>query len=112
MTDKLPVEAFESQIIETVRGHQVTILAADTGAGKSTMVPLMLLRPYREDAVLSVEYFMTDLAEEEKDAEHLRKFRAWALAKAPEIPEPKTECCVFCKIPRPLSGDSFKLVDV
>jgi HrpA-like RNA helicase len=39
----LPVHQFRQQIIDTVRNHRVTIIAADTGAGKSTQVPQYLM---------------------------------------------------------------------
>ena len=39
----LPIFAFGQQIVATVHDNQVTIIAAETGAGKSTQVPLMLL---------------------------------------------------------------------
>lgn len=41
--DNLPILAFEQQIIATVTASPVTVIAAETGAGKSTRVPLMLL---------------------------------------------------------------------
>lgn len=44
MSQELPILAYEEQIVEAVRLHQVTVIAAETGAGKSTQVPLMLLR--------------------------------------------------------------------
>lgn len=40
----LPIEAYEARIVEAVREHRVVVVAAETGAGKSTLVPLMLLR--------------------------------------------------------------------
>ncbi|KAJ3038261.1 DEAH (Asp-Glu-Ala-His) box polypeptide 34 [Rhizophlyctis rosea] len=39
----LPIKAFEEKIVETVRNNRVTLIAADTGAGKSTQVPQYLL---------------------------------------------------------------------
>ncbi|MEK7516753.1 MAG: ATP-dependent RNA helicase, partial [Patescibacteria group bacterium] len=41
--EKLPIHAFEAEIVQTVRENPVTVIAAKTGAGKSTRVPLMLL---------------------------------------------------------------------
>ncbi len=38
----LPVIAYEDQILETVKGSAVTIITAETGAGKSTQVPQFL----------------------------------------------------------------------
>lgn len=43
MNSTLPVFNFINQIVNTVRKHQVTIITAETGAGKSTQVPQMLL---------------------------------------------------------------------
>lgn len=41
---ELPVHHYEAQIVETVGSHQVTIIVAETGAGKSTQVPQYLAR--------------------------------------------------------------------
>ncbi len=38
----LPILAFENTIVETVNNNAVTVIKAETGAGKSTMVPIML----------------------------------------------------------------------
>lgn len=40
----LPIVDFEKEIIETVCGNRVTIITAETGAGKTTQVPQFLLR--------------------------------------------------------------------
>ncbi|KAI8619359.1 P-loop containing nucleoside triphosphate hydrolase protein [Chytriomyces sp. MP71] len=39
----LPIKAFAVQIVDAVRAHKVVLVAADTGAGKSTQVPQYLL---------------------------------------------------------------------
>ncbi|XP_062517245.1 probable ATP-dependent RNA helicase DHX34 [Corticium candelabrum] len=39
----LPIRQYRDQIIDTVRAHQVVIVAGDTGCGKSTQVPQYLL---------------------------------------------------------------------
>jgi HrpA-like RNA helicase len=39
----LPVKQYESQIIEAVKNNRVLLIAADTGAGKSTQVPQYLM---------------------------------------------------------------------
>ncbi|KAJ3354911.1 DEAH (Asp-Glu-Ala-His) box polypeptide 34 [Entophlyctis luteolus] len=39
----LPIKAYESQIVDLVRSNRVVLIAADTGAGKSTQVPQYLL---------------------------------------------------------------------
>ncbi|KAI8849737.1 P-loop containing nucleoside triphosphate hydrolase protein [Chytridium lagenaria] len=45
MTDRatLPIKPFENQIVEMVKNNRVVLIAADTGAGKSTQVPQYLL---------------------------------------------------------------------
>ena len=44
MKIQLPIEVYEEQIVRAARDNQVIVVAAETGAGKSTLVPLMLLR--------------------------------------------------------------------
>lgn len=39
----LPVHAFQSTIVEAVKANRVVLIAADTGAGKSTQVPQFLM---------------------------------------------------------------------
>jgi len=39
----LPIDAFSVEIVKTVRANQVTIIVAETGAGKSTRVPRFLM---------------------------------------------------------------------
>lgn len=41
--ERLPVKAYQSNIIEAVRDNRVVLIAADTGAGKSTQVPQYLV---------------------------------------------------------------------
>lgn len=41
--EKLPIDDFKSSIIDAVRDNVVTIITAETGAGKSTQVPQYLL---------------------------------------------------------------------
>ena len=43
MDKKLPIAEFRSAIIDAVKGNPVTIITAETGAGKSTQVPQYLL---------------------------------------------------------------------
>jgi HrpA-like RNA helicase len=43
MNTTLPIYAYREQIISTIKSNQVTIIVAETGAGKSTQVPLFLL---------------------------------------------------------------------
>lgn len=40
----LPIDAFEDELIALVNAHQVVIVVAETGAGKSTRVPQFLLK--------------------------------------------------------------------
>ena len=39
----LPIDAFQEHILESIKHNPVTIVVADTGAGKSTRVPQFLL---------------------------------------------------------------------
>ncbi|KAJ3324092.1 DEAH (Asp-Glu-Ala-His) box polypeptide 34 [Boothiomyces sp. JEL0866] len=41
--DELPVKKYQQVIIETVRDNRVVLIAADTGAGKSTQIPQYLM---------------------------------------------------------------------
>jgi HrpA-like RNA helicase len=41
---KLPIDAHEDEIVGLLKDHQVVIVVAETGAGKSTRVPQFLLR--------------------------------------------------------------------
>ncbi len=43
MNNELPIFSFREQIVTTVRDNSVTIITAETGAGKSTQVPQFLL---------------------------------------------------------------------
>ena len=41
--ESLPIHKYQDQIIETIQQNRVVLIAADTGAGKSTQVPQYLL---------------------------------------------------------------------
>lgn len=43
MADSLPISLYRQEIVDTVQANQVTIIKAETGAGKSTQVPQFLL---------------------------------------------------------------------
>lgn len=43
MNPNLPITAFRDQIVQTVAEHTVTIITAETGAGKTTQVPQFLM---------------------------------------------------------------------
>lgn len=52
---ELPIHAFERQILDALHDHQVVVIAADTGAGKSTEVPMMLHRAgYGANGIIGV----------------------------------------------------------
>lgn len=40
---QLPIYAYREKILELIERHQVLIVSADTGAGKSTQVPQYLM---------------------------------------------------------------------
>ena len=43
----LPITCEKERIIETIRNHQVVVIAGDTGSGKSTQIPKMCLEAGR-----------------------------------------------------------------
>jgi ATP-dependent helicase HrpA len=46
----LPIFAKRREIIDTIRAHQVTIIAGETGCGKTTQLPLMCLEARGDNA--------------------------------------------------------------
>lgn len=42
--DALPINDYESEIVENIRNHQVLIITGETGSGKSTQLPQILWR--------------------------------------------------------------------
>lgn len=50
MNTPLPIEAHFTEIVDTVRRHQVTVIAGETGCGKTSRVPLMLLDDWSGNA--------------------------------------------------------------
>ena len=58
-TLKLPIDEFEEHILRTVRNHRVTIIQGETGCGKSSRVPIMILRaPVPDDDLSIVKMFI------------------------------------------------------
>ncbi len=43
VNETLPIYQYKSEIAETVRNNPVTVITAETGAGKSTQIPQFLL---------------------------------------------------------------------
>lgn len=50
---ELPVDSFKEIIVETIEKNPVTIIVADTGAGKSTRVPQFLLQATNYEVVVT-----------------------------------------------------------
>ncbi len=50
MQARLPIDAHVAEITDTVRRHQVTVIAGETGCGKTSRVPLMLLDDWSGNA--------------------------------------------------------------
>jgi len=49
--DSLPISAEKDRIIETIRQHQIVILAGDTGSGKTTQLPKMCLEAFPDNTL-------------------------------------------------------------
>ena len=49
--DSLPISAEKNRIIETIRQHQIVILAGDTGSGKTTQLPKMCLEAFPDNTL-------------------------------------------------------------
>ena len=57
---KLPIDEFEERILRTIRNHRVTIIQGETGCGKSSRVPIMILRaPVPDDDLSEVKIFIS-----------------------------------------------------
>ena len=44
LPDELPITARAQEIVDTVREHQVVVVAGETGSGKSTQLPKLMLQ--------------------------------------------------------------------
>ena len=49
--DSLPISAEKDHIIETIKQHQIVILAGDTGSGKTTQLPKMCLEAFPDNTL-------------------------------------------------------------
>jgi HrpA-like RNA helicase len=59
-TLELPIDEFEDEILHTIRNNRVTIIQGETGCGKSSRVPIMILRaPVPHDALSEVKMFIS-----------------------------------------------------
>src|ERR671916_2204701 len=45
---ELPVSAHREELLEAIRGHQVVVVAGETGSGKTTQLPKLCLELGRE----------------------------------------------------------------
>ncbi len=50
----LPIYASQTELLDAIRGHQVTVVVGPTGCGKTTQLPQMLLRAGLTDRVIGV----------------------------------------------------------
>jgi len=50
---KLPIDSFKEQILATIKNNPVTVIVAETGAGKSTRVPQLLLEATDYEVVVT-----------------------------------------------------------
>jgi HrpA-like RNA helicase len=57
---KLPIDEHESTILENIRNNRVTIIHGETGCGKSSRVPVMLLNaPPPDGSLRKVKFFIS-----------------------------------------------------
>eukprot|EP00792_Barthelona_sp_PAP020_P012304 TRINITY_DN6916_c0_g1_i1.p1 TRINITY_DN6916_c0_g1~~TRINITY_DN6916_c0_g1_i1.p1 ORF type:complete len:1118 (+),score=297.46 TRINITY_DN6916_c0_g1_i1:65-3418(+) len=52
---ELPIDAHKDRILRAIEEYDVTMITADTGAGKSTRVPLFLHEKYPEDTIVCTQ---------------------------------------------------------
>ncbi len=50
----LPIAAYERAIVDSIRANRVTLIAGDTGCGKSTQVPQYMLRAGNSNVRINV----------------------------------------------------------
>jgi DEAD/DEAH box helicase len=56
----LPIDEFESQIIQSIRQNRVTVIHGETGCGKSSRIPIMLLNaPAPDGSLRQVKFFIS-----------------------------------------------------
>jgi len=56
----LPIDEHEESILENIRNHRVTIIHGETGCGKSSRVPVMLLKnPPPQNELSKVKFFIS-----------------------------------------------------
>lgn len=57
---RLPIDEHEEAILENIRNHRVTIIHGETGCGKSSRVPVMLLKsPPPDGSLRKVRFFIS-----------------------------------------------------
>jgi HrpA-like RNA helicase len=80
---KLPIDDHEEAILERIRNNRVSIIQAETGAGKSSRVPVMILRAPPPEPSVPVKLFISQP----------RRIAAKALVERLRSVEPELKDC-------------------
>lgn len=80
---ELPIDEYEDEILKRIRGSRVSIIQAETGAGKSSRVPVMILKAPPPVASLPVKLFISQP----------RRIAAKALVERLRAVEPRLKNC-------------------
>lgn len=91
----LPIDAFLPVILESVANNPVTIIVAETGAGKSTRVPRALLEAGKKVVVTQPRRLAAELVAERIASEHgtpIGSSVGYRLGGGVRVDSPKTRC--------------------